>query len=77
VSRRLLGSVVLAVGAGLVGFGVGLIIVDLWPDGAITGRVLRGDLLFLVLPGLVAMWTGRRLRRRSSHLPLDAGGARA
>jgi hypothetical protein len=65
VSRRRLGSVVLAVGAGLVGFGVGLIIVDLWPDGTITGRVLLGDLLFLVLPGLVAMWTGRRLRRRS------------
>jgi hypothetical protein len=65
VSRRFLGSVVLAVGAGVVGFGVGLIIVDLWPDGTITGRVLFGDLLFLVLPGLVAMWTGRRLRRRS------------
>jgi hypothetical protein len=67
VSRRLLGSVVLAVSAGFVGFGVGLIIVDLWPDGAITGGALTllGNILFLVLPGLVAMWTGRRLRRRS------------
>jgi hypothetical protein len=32
VSRRHLGSVMLAVGAGLLGFGVGLIVVDLWPD---------------------------------------------
>ena len=65
MSRRHLGSVVLAVGAGLLGFGAGLIIVDLWPDGTITGRMLLGDLLFLALPGLVAMWTGRRLRRRA------------
>jgi hypothetical protein len=54
----------LAVGAGLLGFGVGLIVVDLWPDGAITGGILLGDLLFFVLPGLVAMWTGRTFRRR-------------
>ena len=40
----------LAVGAGFLGFGAGLIMVDLSPDGTITGRML-GD-LFLALLGL-------------------------
>jgi hypothetical protein len=67
IRRRQLGGVVLAVGAGWVVIGLGTIAGDLWPDGEITVASFLVDVLFFLLPGLVAMGVGARIGRRGGR----------
>ncbi len=64
MTRRQLGGALVVVGVVLIVAGVYAILADLWPDSEISAASLIADLLFFLLPGLLALVVGAMVGRR-------------